>query len=49
MAIRYLPESPSTFREASAMDPSDAQSGVGRIMLLAGGVMLVLRFFMRKA
>ena len=48
MTVRYLPESPSIFREASAMDPSDAQSGVGRIMLIAGFVMLALRFFIRK-
>ena len=48
MTVRYLPESPGIFREASVMDPSDAQSGVGRIMLIAGLVILALRFFMRK-
>jgi len=48
MTVRYLPESPSTFREASAMDPSDEQTGVGRIMLIVGMAMLALRFFFRK-
>ena len=49
MTVRYLPESPGTFREASAMDPSDEQSGVGRIMLIVGLVMFALRFFFRKS
>lgn len=48
MAIRYLPESPGTFRQASDTDPSEAQDAVGLYMLLAGIVMLVLRLFFRR-
>lgn len=49
ITIRYLPESPTTFREASATDPSDAQSAVGGYMLLAGIAILILRvLFNRK-
>lgn len=48
MIVRYVPESPRTFREASQMDPSDAQYGVGRYMVLAGIAWLVLRSLFRK-
>ena len=48
ITVRYLPESPTTFRDAREMDSSDAQSGVGRYMLLAGVVMLAFRFFIKR-
>ena len=48
MTVRYLPESPTTLRDANATDASDAQTGVGRYMLLAGIVMLVLRFLFKR-
>lgn len=48
MTVRYLPESPTTLRDAGKMDPSDAQGAVGGYMLLAGIVMLALRFFFKR-
>lgn len=48
MDIVYLPESPTTFRDASATDFSEGQGAVGGYMLLGGVVMLVLRFFMNR-
>jgi hypothetical protein len=47
-SVRYLPESPTTFQLADAADPSDAQGALGRYMLLAGTLMLVLRFAVKK-
>ena len=48
MDVVYLPESPTTFRDASEADFSEGQGAVGRYMLLAGVAMLVLRFFMKR-
>lgn len=49
MNVRYLPESPSTIEDVNKDDPSDAQSGIGRLMLFLGIGMLVVRFlFARK-
>ncbi len=48
MTIRYLPESPSTLQDINKDDSSEAQTGVGRIMLIAGLALLALRFFISK-
>ena len=48
MTVRYLPESPNTLQDVNEDDSSEAQSGVGRIMLIAGLVLLALRFFISK-
>lgn len=48
MSVRYLPESPTTFRDVNETDSSDAQGAVGGYMLFAGIVMLLLRLFIRK-
>jgi len=48
MNVRYLPESPSTIEDVNKDDPSDAQSGIGRLMLFFGAGMLVVRFLLSK-
>ena len=48
MNVRYLPESPGTIEDVNKDDPSEAQSGVGRLMLLLGIGMLVVRFLFSK-
>jgi hypothetical protein len=50
LSIRYLPESPTTFHDAERIDPSaaQAQSTMGRYMLLAGILALILRFFIKR-
>ena len=46
MTVRYLPESPSTIEDINKDDPSEAQSGIGRLMLFVGVVMLIIRFIL---
>lgn len=46
MTIRYLPESPTTFRDVNQMDSSEAQGSVGGYMLLTGFIMLALHFWL---
>ena len=48
MNVRYLPESPSTIEDVNKDDPSEAQSGIGRLMLLLGLGILVVRFLFSK-
>jgi hypothetical protein len=48
MTVRYLPESPRTFRDANDEEFSDGERGVGQFMLLAGAVLLALRFFIKR-
>jgi hypothetical protein len=48
MTVRYLPKSPTTLQDVNVEDSSDAQSEVGRYMLLAGIVMLLLGFFFKR-
>lgn len=48
MTVRYLPESPATFREVNDVDASDAQSGVGRLLLGAGVALGALRWLIRR-
>ncbi|RQP22294.1 DUF3592 domain-containing protein [Piscinibacter terrae] len=48
MNVRYLPESPSTIEDVNKDDPSEAQSGIGRIMLFLGIGMLVVRLLFSK-
>jgi hypothetical protein len=48
MNVRYLPESPSTIEDVNKDDPSEAQSGIGRLMLLLGVGMLIVRFLFSK-
>jgi hypothetical protein len=48
MTVRYLPEEPNTLQDINKDDPSDAQKGVGRYMLLAGVAILAIRFFFSR-
>lgn len=48
MAIRYLPESPTVLRRIEALDPSDDQSVAGRYMLVAGIILLAIRYFINR-
>jgi hypothetical protein len=50
ITIIYLPESPTTFEATEKIDPSaaEAQSAIGRYMLLAGIIIFILRFFIRR-
>lgn len=48
MNVRYLPEAPSTLEDVNRADPSDEMKGVGRIMVIAGLVLLGIKFFLPK-
>ena len=48
MNVRYLPESPSTIEDINKDDPSDAQSGIGRLMVFLGIGILVVRLLFSK-
>lgn len=48
MTVRYLPEEPSTLEDINTDDPSDAQKGVGRYMVVVGLAMLAIRFFFTR-
>jgi hypothetical protein len=48
MNVRYLPESPSTIEDVNKDDPSEAESGIGKMMVLLGVGMLVVRFLFYK-
>lgn len=48
MTVRYLPEDPHTLVDVNKDDASEAQKAIGRYMLAAGLVMLVLRSLFTK-
>lgn len=48
MTVRYLPEDPYTLVDLNKDDASEAQKAIGRYMLAAGIVMLVLRSLFTK-